>query len=134
MPDLGAINWLAVLVAVVAMQVVGFLWYGPLFSKTWLAASGKTREDVGANSTPIIVSIIASVLSAVALAIILTMSDTPDLVSGIKIGLLTSIGLVAASVVVQGSYEDRNPTLTWLYCGFLIVSLTAMGAIIGAWQ
>ena len=49
MPDLGAINWLAVLVAVVAAQVVGFLWYGPLFSKQWMAALGRTQEEVRAE-------------------------------------------------------------------------------------
>ena len=46
MPDLGAINWLSVLIAVVAAQVLGFLWYGPLFSKQWMAALGWTPEQM----------------------------------------------------------------------------------------
>ena len=136
MPDLGTINWLAVLVAIVAAQVIGFLWYGPLFSKQWMAALGRSQEEIRAEGPgpAMIVGIIHSVLNAVALAVLLVLSETPDLVSGIKIGLITSVGFAAISVVTQGAYEKRPPVLTWLYSGFLIVTITAMGAILGAWQ
>ena len=136
MPDLGAINWLAVLVAVVAAQVLGFLWYGPLFSKQWMAALGRTQEEIRAEGPgpAMIIGIVHSILNAVALAIMLTMSATPDLSSGIKLGLLASVGFAAITVVTQAAYEKRPPTTTWLYCGFLIVSITVMGAILGAWQ
>ena len=136
MPDLGSINWLAVLVAVISAQVLGFLWYGPLFGKQWMAALGRTQEEIRAEGPgpAMMVGIVHSILNAVAVAIILTMSDTPDLVSGVKIGLLTSIGFAAISVVTQAMYEKRPWTTTWLYSGFLVVTITAMGAILGAWQ
>ncbi len=34
------INWLAVLVAVIANFVLGWLWYGPLFAKPWAKELG----------------------------------------------------------------------------------------------
>lgn len=37
---LGDLDWLAVLVASVAMFVFGWLWYGPLFGKKWSAGHG----------------------------------------------------------------------------------------------
>ena len=134
MPDLGAIDWLGVLIAVVAAQALGFLWYGPRFSKQWMAALGKTQEEIQAEGpgAAIAVSIIASLLNALGIAIILTMSDTPDLVSGIKIGLLTSVGFAAAAVVTNAMFEGRPPILMWLYASYLVLSITMMGAIIGA--
>ena len=134
MPDLGAIDWLGVLVAVVAAQVLGFLWYGPLFSKQWMAALGTTQEEIQQEGPgiAIAVGVVASILNAVGIAIILTMSDTPDLVSGIKIGLLTSVGFAAAAVVSNSMFEKRPPTLMWLYAAYLVLSITMMGAIIGA--
>ncbi|HLD39833.1 MAG TPA: DUF1761 family protein, partial [Candidatus Nanoarchaeia archaeon] len=33
-------NYLAVLVAAIAAYVVGFLWYGPVFGKKWMALMG----------------------------------------------------------------------------------------------
>jgi hypothetical protein len=38
--SLGDLEWLAILVGTVAMFIVGWLWYGPLFGKKWTAAHG----------------------------------------------------------------------------------------------
>jgi len=46
MVSFAGINWLAVLVGVVFSNALGFLWYGPLFSKPWLKALGKTEAEV----------------------------------------------------------------------------------------
>lgn len=134
MPDLGAIDWLGVLIAVVAAQILGFLWYGPLFGKQWMAALGTTQEEIQQEGpgVAIAVGVVASILNAVAIALILLMSDTPDLISGAKIGLLTSIAFAAAAVVSNSMFEKRPPTLMWLYAAYLVLSITMMGAIIGA--
>ncbi len=134
--DLGDINWLAVLASVIAAQVIGFLWYGPLFGKKWMAALGRTEEDIRAEGPgpAILVGIIHSLLTATALAIILTASDSPDVGDGITVALLTGIAFAAATVVTQAQYENRPPVTTWLYAGYLVVSTAVMGVILGAWQ
>ena len=136
MPALGDINWLAVVVAVVAAQVLGFLWYGPLFGKQWMAAVGRTEEEVRAEGpgAAIVVAVVASLFHAVALALILTTWDDVDLVSGIGAGLLASIGFAAISVVSNGMFEKRGKLLIGLYAGYLMLSITVMGAINGAWN
>ena len=35
---LKGVNWIAVIVATVLLEVLGFLWYGPLFGAAWTAA------------------------------------------------------------------------------------------------
>lgn len=136
MPDLGSINWGAVLVAIVAAQVIGFLWYGPLFGKKWMAAVGRTQEEIRAEGPgpAIVVGVIHSFLIAIALAILLTMSETPDLVSGINLALLTSVAFAASTTVTQAAYEKRPPVATWLYVGYVVVSTVVMGAVLGGWQ
>ena len=47
-----AVNWLAVLVAAVINMVVGFLWYGPLFSGLFLRLIGKREEEI--EGSPIV--------------------------------------------------------------------------------
>ena len=42
----GDVNILAVLAAAVAPMVVGAIWYGPLFGKTWIQAHGYSEEDL----------------------------------------------------------------------------------------
>src|SRR4030065_2527026 len=46
MVSFAGINWLAVLVGVVASNALGVLWYGPLFSKPWLQALGQKEEEL----------------------------------------------------------------------------------------
>ena len=40
------INWLAVLVSVIANMVIGAIWYGPLLGKPWMKELGFTMEDI----------------------------------------------------------------------------------------
>ena len=40
------VNLLAVLAAAVATMVLGAIWYGPLFGKSWMSAHGYTPEKL----------------------------------------------------------------------------------------
>ena len=40
------VNYLAVLVSAIAMIVLGFIWYGPLFGKIWTKEMGWTKADM----------------------------------------------------------------------------------------
>jgi Protein of unknown function (DUF1761) len=134
MPEFGDINWLAVLAAVVAAQIIGFLWYGPIFGKAWMAATGKTQDQMGNTTPAMITGVVCSVLTAIALALMLLLSQTPEVVSGIKIGLVAAIGFSGATIVVNSVYQGTNRTVMWLAVGYQLVALTAMGAILGAME
>ncbi len=128
------VNLLAVIVAVVAHQVLGFLWYGPLFGRTWMAATGKTEEDIGSPNAAIAVGVVGSILSAIALGLWVSLAGEPDVGSGVTYGLVAGIGFAAATIATQGAFESKNQTVTWLYIAYQVVSFAIMGAIIGAWR
>ncbi len=44
---LKGLNWTAVLVSAVLLEVLGYLWYGPLFGKPWAAAMGPAAAANG---------------------------------------------------------------------------------------
>src|ERR1041385_7879289 len=46
MPEI-SINYWAILVAGIANMVVGALWYGPIFGKTWMKLMGLNKDDMG---------------------------------------------------------------------------------------
>lgn len=133
MPSLD-INWLAVLVAVVAHQFIGFLWYGPVFGKIWLAGMGKTREEMTGAAGGYVVAILASVVTAIALAMLLTVPENVTLGTGCVYGLLTSIGFVVASVATTAVFENRKMTVPILFATYQVLGITIMGAILGAWR
>ena len=69
---ISGINFWAVLVAALSSFVIGSLWYGPLFGKTWMKLNGLTDENLKEGlSIPAIMGInyAATVLAAFALAL-----------------------------------------------------------------
>ena len=134
MPDWGSIPWAGVLVGVVASQIIGFLWYGPLFGKQWIAGLGKTPEEMSDRSglgAAVSVGVISSVVATIALAALLSMSSDPDMESGAVVGLLAGLA-VTAYIVITMMYEQRNRLVSWIGAANQLVTSVVVGAIIGA--
>ena len=129
------VNWLAILAATVAHQAIGALWYGVVFRDTWLRAMGKTQEDIQTESPGggMAFGAVASLVSVIALAVILTYPDDPSVADGIAAGAVTGIGFVAASTFMNGFYEQKAPVLSVLFGAYYTLGLVAAGAILGAW-
>lgn len=53
--SLGDLDWLAILVGTVAMFIVGWLWYGPLFGKKWTAANGVSGGGSGMPGASVLI-------------------------------------------------------------------------------
>lgn len=70
MPNLFGLKALPVLVASAAFFVVGFLWYGVIFTEAWMAAEGLTKEDAG-SPLWMIAGFAISVLQVVGLGLVL---------------------------------------------------------------
>ena len=130
------VNFLAVIVATVAHQAIGFLWYGLLFAKTWMKAMGKTKEDFEGQGPDAAMAwgVLASLLSALSIALILTLVEDPEMADGIAVGAVAGLGIATATIFMQGIYEQRSHLLSFIFSGYQTLGLIAMGAIIGAWQ
>ncbi|MDR2733339.1 MAG: DUF1761 domain-containing protein [Spirochaetota bacterium] len=68
------VNWLAVIIAVLASALVGYLWYGPLFGKRWIAAMGGTAAPTAATVSETTTDAAVEAVSAAATA----PETTPD--------------------------------------------------------
>lgn len=131
--DLGAINWLAVVVAAVSTFILGGLWYGPLFGKTWMAASGMTEEKAKQGNMAMIfgVSFLLQLVAAAVLAMFI--GAEADLVFGLSAGGAVGLCWVATAFGVVYLFEQR-PLGHWaVNSGYHVVSFLLMGAILGAW-
>ena len=131
------INYLAILIAAVAGFAFGAAYYMTL-SKPWLAASGKTKEELAAagrgSPVPFIVSIIALAIMAWTLAGIVghlgTGQVTPK--NGIISALFVWLGFVITTQSVNYAFGQRKPMLTVIDGIHWLGVLVIQGAIIGA--
>jgi biotin transporter BioY len=68
------VNWLAVIVGTVFNMVLGFLWYGPILGKPWLAAMekmGKKRTDMKMSAVSFLLPLIGAFVSCLVLDLII---------------------------------------------------------------
>jgi hypothetical protein len=128
------VNWLAILVAVVANMVIGAVWYGAL-AKPWLEGIGKTREDIQGNQTvPYVIAIVNSLVMALVLARVISWAAIDDLAGGLLAGLLMWVGFTGFTFASNHAFEGRSITLWAINSGTYLVGLLVMGGIFALWQ
>ena len=66
-----SVNWLAVWVAAIVNMVVGFLWYGPLFSGLFLRRIGKREEEIEASPLVYPLGFVMGLVTTYVLAVII---------------------------------------------------------------
>jgi hypothetical protein len=129
------INYLAIVVAAVAGFAFGAAYYMTL-SGPWLAASGRTKEEVTVKRSPVpfIVSIVALVIMAWVLAG--TMGHLGQgqvtLKNGVISALFVWLGFVITTQSVNYAFGGRKPMLGVIDGIHWLGVLVIQGAIIGA--
>lgn len=121
--------------AAFASFLVGGLWYSPLlFGKAWMQANGFTEKDLEGGNPAVIFG--GSFVMALAIATVLAgiIGRAGSLVSGATTGAILGLGLMAAAIVVVGLFERKPPALLLINGGYQLVTMTLMGAILGAWK
>ena len=142
MPEV-PINYLAVLAAAIASMVLGYLWYGPLFGKIWIAASGMTPDKIEAAkakgmTTSYILMFVGSLVMAYILshALVFAMSylGTSGVSAGFTAGFWNWLGFIAPVTLGSVLWEGKSWKLWILNNSYYLVSLLAMGMILAMWR
>jgi len=130
------VNWLAIVVAAIVQFVIGWLWYGPVFGKTWMSLMGINPQSVsreGMGKT-VVGSLIGSLVTAYVLARLVGMMGAGTAAGGIAAGFWAWLGFVATVTLASVLYEKRSWNLYLLNNGYQLASLAVMGAILAAWR
>jgi hypothetical protein len=126
-------NWLAVGVAALAGFPLGMLWYGPLFGKAWMEASGVTMARAK-SANPAVIYPMVLFLNLIATTSLSRLVGGGDMHTGASLGLLVGTTFVAVGFGINYLFEFRALRLWLINCGYLIVFFTMAGAILGAWH
>lgn len=126
------INWLSVILAAVSAFVIGGLWYGPLFGKAWVAASGLSEQELASRSMPLVFGVSLLLMLAAAVNLEMFVGAGATVLFGAMAGLFAGLGWVATFLGVIYLFEKRAPALWLVNGGYAVVALTVMGAILGA--
>jgi hypothetical protein len=129
-------NLLAILVAAACGFLVGGIWYGPLFGKSWQREIGLSDGDLkNANMLKIYgTTFLFSVLSAVFLGHLLSHFDT-DFTRTMMISTGIALGFIVPAIGTNYLFGRKSGTLFAIDAGYWIAFYVAMGlvfALLGA--
>jgi hypothetical protein len=134
--DFGAINYVAAAVSAVVLMALGFVWYAPfLFGKAWMAALGKTEEEMRATgpSPALIAALADAILTSLVLAIVFQAAAISGVGGGIAAALGLAIGFSGMSIISNGAFEGRPRPLVLINLGYRLVAYPIVGIILSVW-
>ena len=133
---MGPINLLAAVLGAVAFFVIGALWYGPLFGRSWRALNGVTDEMMKAGPRPgqnptwliMLLAFAFELLISVMLAhLIARTNPTPAVIMMMAVGFGATI--MTPALGINYLFQMRPGKLFAIDAGYFIVGMAAMGAV-----
>jgi hypothetical protein len=135
-----SVNWLAVLVAALAVFVLGGVWYQALFGKVWVRLHGYSPEKVKqmqAAKPPALFfggMVAAYLLLAAVMAVLMGTFGITGWQGGATLGFLIWLGPAVAIGFTAWLASDRVIGVFVIDWAYQLVFLVMMGAILGAWR
>ncbi|VAW25148.1 hypothetical protein MNBD_ALPHA11-315 [hydrothermal vent metagenome] len=129
------VNWLGIILAVVASMALGMIWYMGL-AKYWISATGKTEDQLmgkGSNATPFIYAAACQLVIAFFIA-----NLTPALMDGVLnayngalVGAQMWLGFILTAMIINHRYQNMSWRLTIIDGGYLLGVVLVQGMVIG---
>jgi hypothetical protein len=132
------VSILAIILSTVAALIIGMFWYADgVFGKSWKKAIGTTDSDMRKRMPQAIGGlIITSLITAYVLSLFTTYTQIyygrGYMISAILASLLVWVGFAVTTMATYSFYDPRDKTVLYINAGNRLVTLVAMGLIIGA--
>jgi hypothetical protein len=132
------INYWAVLASAVASMALGFLWYGPLFGKTWISLMGFTEEKIAeakakGMTRAYLMSFVGALVTAYVLRHFVQVWKVGDAIGAFQLAFWVWLGFVATTMLATVLWEGKPIKLYILNIGYHLVSLYLMTIILAFW-
>jgi len=130
-----SVNYLAITVAAIINLILGFLWYGPLFGRRWMALSNITPQQMagGSIAKTTVGSFITALIMFYILSLVVDWSGAKSIGAGAAAGWWMWLGFVGTVMLNSVLYERRPVALYVLNTAYHLVSLIIGGALLAVW-
>jgi Protein of unknown function (DUF1761) len=128
------VNWLAILIAPLLGFVLGGLWYGPLFGKAWMRASGVTEDQARAGNNPKKFALVYVLNLIASFSLAMFIGPNADWRFGLTAGALTGLTFISMALGVTYLFESRPFRLLLINGAYQTLMFAGMGLILGAWR
>jgi hypothetical protein len=128
-------NVLAVLTAAVLQWVLGWLWYGVLFNKSWKALVGQSTDAKPANAGSVMAIIfVVNFIVSFALAQVVFLTGWTTISKGTFAGTVCGLGFVAGPLLAQHISERRPFKLFGINALYWLFAMLLSGGLLAVWR
>jgi len=114
MPYNVVVSYLGILVATVVSFIFGWLWYGPVFGKTWMKLNNIGKKEIAeakkkSMAGMMILKFIGTLITAYVLAILLGALAVSSVGGAIQLGFWLWLGLILATTILGSVLWYNKP-------------------------
>lgn len=143
------INYLAVLVAAIVAFVLGWLWFGPVFGKAWMASQGKNMDEMTTKmksdssfkskmmksySIVALMSLVMAFVLAHSLIFAATYLNVSGWSAALQAGAWNWLGFVVPVSVGSVLWDGKSWKWWCITAGYYLVSLILMSLVLAYWM
>ncbi|MHC4975333.1 MAG: DUF1761 domain-containing protein [Planctomycetota bacterium] len=136
--DFSNLNWLAIVVATIAMFIIGGAWYGAIFAKSWatLHELSEARVASATRRFPMNMGaiLVGDFLRAIVLALLIGSLHTSGIAHGLHLGFLVWLGFSLTYDVAWALSSSTTPKAFIIDSSYRLVCLLVAGVILASWQ
>jgi hypothetical protein len=127
------INWVMVVVSAVCQWILGVLWYGVFFRKSWTRLVGLAEGERPKNAAfAMLVAFIACLLLSFVMAHVDLWAGPKVFTQGVKLGVICWVGFIAPTLVVQHIFEGRRANLFAINVAYWALAMALGSGLLAA--
>ena len=142
------INYIAIIVAGLVPNMIGAIYYGPLFGKKWLDSLGFTEEDLKGRKEVLIYgsAFVLSTITAFFMKFLIELTHKELNASGELIlgsfhsfkhgafhGFFLAVGLVLPVIICLGMFQKQKSSNILINSIYWVLCYAIMGGILDMW-
>ena len=128
---LKGVNWIAVAVATVVLEVVGFIWYAVVFKDAWTAAGGGAQTNGLSQGAAYGLGVLNTIIIMTGLAWLLGRLGRTGLMSCVGGALAAWLFFDFTTMAIDFLYQGQSAALVQINMGEQLVSYLLAGVIFG---
>jgi hypothetical protein len=126
---------LAVLVAAMIQWLIGAVWYGLVFKKSWKKLVGGTDETDSKRAIFAMgCSFMGSLILSFVLVTVLHWAGSATFFAGASLAIICWLGFMAPPLFVQHIYERRPVNLFAINAAYWMIAMAVTGGLLAVWQ
>lgn len=115
MPKLFGIKLVPLILATLAFYVIGFLWYGVIFTNAWMSAMGVTEADFeGQSPAWMALGPVISLLTVIVIGKVLKWANAASIGDAVQKTLILWVGFGVTMALYALAYSPTHSTMLFL--------------------